>query len=376
MTIICFSHLRWNFVYQRPQHLLSRFAKNYTVYFIEEPIFHEDGDCYTILNSEENVHVIKQYLSNKDDSDVYKRQHDLLKIFLQQQAGSEYIFWYYSPMMYLFSKQFDPALIVYDCMDELSAFKFAPAGLKETEQELFDAADVVFTGGHSLYQAKKHLHHNIYPFPSSIEKEHFAKARINNQQPADQQNIPYPRLGFFGVLDERFDIELIREVATKKPEWNFILLGPIVKINPDDLPHNANIFYLGGKSYNELPAYVSGWDIALVPFALNESTRYISPTKTPEYLAAGKPVISTAITDVVNPYGEENLASIIHSAEEFIKAAEKILKQENKNAWLKKVDAFLKNNSWDNTFAEMNGIIKKGLAGKKQVINSKTTTYV
>ena len=376
MTIICFSHLRWNFVYQRPQHLLSRFAKNYTVYFIEEPIFHEDGDCYTILNSEENVHVIKQYLSNKDDSDVYKRQHDLLKIFLQKQAGSEYIFWYYSPMMYLFSKQFDPALIVYDCMDELSAFKFAPAGLKETEQELLDAADVVFTGGHSLYQAKKHLHHNIYPFPSSIEKEHFAKARINNQQPADQQNIPYPRLGFFGVLDERFDIELIRKVATKKPDWNFILLGPIVKINPDDLPRNANIFYLGGKSYNELPAYVSGWDIALVPFALNESTRYISPTKTPEYLAAGKPVISTAITDVVNPYGEENLASIIHSAEEFIKAAEKILKQENKNAWLKKVDAFLKNNSWDNTFAEMNGIIKKGLAGKKQVINSKTTTYV
>ncbi len=172
-----------------------------------------------------------------------------------------------------------PSLIVYDCMDELSAFKFAPAGLKETEKELFDVADIVFTGGHSLYQAKKHLHHNIYPFPSSIEKEHFAKARIHNQEPNDQRHISYPRLGFFGVLDERFDIELIREVATKKPEWNFILLGPVVKINPDDLPRNENIFYPGAKSYNELPAYISGWDIALVPFALNESTRYISPTK-------------------------------------------------------------------------------------------------
>lgn len=376
MTIICFSHLQWNFVYQRPQHLLSRFAENYMVYFIEEPLFHEEKDCYTISNSEENVHVIKQYLSNKDDGDVYKRQHDLLKAFLEQLSISNYIFWYYSPMMYLFSKQLDPALIVYDCMDELSAFKFAPARLKETEKELFDVADVVFTGGHSLYQAKKHLHHNIYPFPSSIEKEHFAKARIHNQEPADQQHISYPRLGFFGVLDERFDIELIREVATKKSEWNFILLGPVVKINLDDLPRNENIFYLGTKSYNELPAYISGWNIALVPFALNESTRYISPTKTPEYLAAGKPVISTAITDVVSPYGEENLVSIIHSADEFIEAAERILKQENKNAWLKKVDAFLKNNSWNNTFEAMNDIIKKELAGSKQHINSKTITYV
>ena len=193
-------------------------------------------------------------------------------------------------------------------MDELSAFKFAPPQLREAETALFNAADIVFTGGHSLYQAKKHLHHNIYPFPSSIEKEHFSKARIHNQEPPDQQHIPHPRLGFFGVLDERFDIELIREAAIRKPEWNFILLGPVVKINHDDLPRLSNIYYPGGKTYNELPAYISGWDIALVPFALNESTKYISPTKTPEYLAAGKPVISTAITDVVKPYGEENFS--------------------------------------------------------------------
>ena len=180
------------------------------------------------------------------------------------------------------------------------------------------------------------------------------------------------------MLDERFDIELIREAAIRKPEWNFILLGPVVKINHDDLPRLSNIYYPGGKTYNELPAYISGWDIALVPFALNESTKYISPTKTPEYLAAGKPVISTAITDVVKPYGEENLVSIVHSAEEFVTAAEDILSQENKASWLMQVDTFLADNSWDNTYGEMNAIIKNTLNNtkQKQYINSKKEVYV
>jgi UDP-galactopyranose mutase len=246
-------------------------------------------------------------------------------------------------------------------MDELSAFKFASPGLKEAEQELLKKADVVFTGGYSLYHAKKHLHHNIYPFPSSIEKEHFSRARVYNQDPADQQYISHPRLGFFGVLDERFDIDLIREAAMQKPEWNFIFIGPVVKIHPDDLPRRENIFYLGGKSYTELPAYLSGWDIALIPFAINESTKFISPTKTPEYLAAGKPVISTAIKDVEDPYGKQNLVSIIHSAREFIDAGEKILQQKIKTKWLEQVDEFLADNSWENTFTKMNSIIKKAL---------------
>jgi UDP-galactopyranose mutase len=278
--------------------------------------------------------------------------------------------------MYLYSKDFHPSLIVYDCMDELSAFKFAPPELKETERKLFEKADVVFTGGYSLYHAKKHLHHNIYPFPSSIDKKHFAKARAYNQQPADQENIPHPRLGFFGVLDERFDIELIREAAVKKPDWNFIFLGPVVKIDANDLPHNNNIHYPGSKTYNELPAYISGWDIALIPFVINESTRYISPTKTPEYLAAGKPVISTAIKDVVNPYGEHNLVSIIHSTEEFIDAGEELLKQTNRSNWLKQTDKFLSENSWDKTFNAMNDIIKKALNINKKYINPKKEIYV
>jgi len=323
-----------------------------------------------------NIHIVTPHLNKRNTADIFLRQFELLKKVLHEENITNYIFWYYSPMMFLFSKHFHPSLVIYDCMDELSAFKFASPGLKEAEQELLKKADVVFTGGYSLYHAKKHLHHNIYPFPSSIEKEHFSRARVYNQDPADQQYISHPRLGFFGVLDERFDIDLIRETATQKPGWNFIFIGPVVKIHPDDLPRRENIFFLGAKSYDELPAYISGWDIALIPFAINESTKFISPTKTPEYLAAGKPVISTAIKDVVDPYGKQNLVSIIHSVPEFIDAGEKILQQKNKTKWLEEVDEFLAENSWENTFTKMNAIIKKALNINNNYNHNKKEIYV
>lgn len=376
MNIICFSHLRWNFVYQRPQHLLTRFSKEYTIYFVEEPIFSEGGDQNIIASAGNNIHIVTPHLNRNSSNDISLRQEILLNKLMAVENISTYIFWYYSPMMFLLSKQFQPALVVYDCMDELSAFKFAPPQLKEAELELLKKADVVFTGGYSLYNAKKNQHHNIYPFPSSIEKEHFSKARVFSQEATDQQQIPHPRLGFFGVLDERFDIDLIREAATQKPGWNFIFIGPVAKIHPDDLPQRENIFYLGSRSYCELPAYISGWDIALIPFAINESTKFISPTKTPEYLAAGKHVISTAIKDVEDPYGKQNLVSIIHSVREFIDAGEKILREKNKTKWLEEVDEFLAENSWDNTFTKMNFIIKKALNINNNYTHNKKEIYV
>lgn len=376
MNIICFSHLRWNFVYQRPQHLFTRFAKHHTIYFIEEPLFHENDDSYSIAIATENIFVITPYLNNNSNTDSVARQAALLNKLIAEQQIKQYVCWYYSPMALQFSDHLHPSLIVYDCMDELSAFKFAPPELKQIEQQLFNKADIVFTGGYSLYHAKKNLHKNIYPFPSSIEKEHFAKARYFNDEPPDQKNIPYPRLGFFGVIDERFDIDLIKEVAAKKPEWNFVFIGPVIKIDAAFLPRAKNIFYLESKSYTELPHYISGWDIALIPFIINESTRFISPTKTPEYLAAGKPVISTPITDVVNPYGEKKLVSIINSAEEFIAAADVIIQNKNKSEWLKNADAFLSDNSWDNTFDKMNSIIKKTLAAKNNLMIKKGGMYV
>jgi glycosyltransferase involved in cell wall biosynthesis len=289
----------------------------------------------------------------------------LSKLFTDMEIR-DYMFWYYTPMSLAYSDHFKPKLIIYDCMDELSAFKFAPPGLKENEDRLFQMADLVFTGGQSLYEAKKHRHSSVFPFPSSIDKAHFQQARNIINDPHDQEPIPHPRFGFFGVVDERFDIDLIDKVAAQKPEWHFLIIGPVVKIDPAILPQKTNIHYLGSKSYKELPAYLSGWDIAIIPFALNESTKFISPTKTPEYLSAGIPVISSSIQDVVNPYGEMNLVHIADTPGQFIKLAENQLAATDRQSWLSKVDEFLKENSWDNTWNQMMQLIKTRLAQKTQ----------
>jgi UDP-galactopyranose mutase len=253
-------------------------------------------------------------------------------------------------------------------MDELSAFKGAHPELKANENQLLKRASVVFTGGHSLYEAKQHQHENIHPFPSSIEKEHFATARTLSEEPADQKDIPHPRLGFYGVIDERMDIELLAGMAQARPDWHLVIIGPVVKIDPETLPTHPNIHYLGGKSYQELPAYLAGWDIAMLPFAINDSTKFISPTKTPEYLAAGKPVISTPIRDVVRPYGENGLVRIASNSEEFVACAEEIFSESSdvRTKWLSEVDAFLADNSWDNTLNEMLALIERAIDGKRQ----------
>ncbi|MBD0333137.1 MAG: glycosyltransferase family 1 protein, partial [Chitinophagaceae bacterium] len=349
--LICFSHLRWNFVYQRPQHLLGRFAQHTRVFFVEEPVFHDAPDKLHIEGSEKNVWIVVPHLQNDlSQKQVVTRQKKMLTSLISVMKINKFISWYYTPMALLFSNHLTPHVTVYDCMDELSAFKFAPAELKLLEKELLQKADLVFTGGYSIYEVKKNTHKHIYPFPSSIDKDHFAQARTIKDDPADQEDIPHPRFGFYGVIDERLDIELIGEVAAARPEWQFIIIGPVVKIEPDTLPHFSNIHYLGGKNYKELPHYLAGWDVAMIPFAMNESTKYISPTKTPEYLAAGKPVISTPIRDVVRPYGDNKLVHIAATAEEFIEFAEKELKKRGRKTWLNKVDAFLAGNSWDRTW--------------------------
>jgi glycosyltransferase involved in cell wall biosynthesis len=372
--LVCFSHLRWNFVYQRPQHLLSRFANFTRVFFVEEPIYHDAPDKLQVDESVKNVFIAVPYLQHGTSPEAATlKQKEMVDNLISLMEIKNYFSWYYTPMALPFTSHLEPKVIVYDCMDELSAFKFAPSALKDNEKELMAKADVVFTGGYSIYEAKKDRHHNIYPFPSSIDKEHFSSARTHTADPADQANIPRPRFGFFGVLDERFDIDLISKVAQAKPEWQFILIGPVVKIDPADLPRFDNIHYLGGKSYNELPQYLAGWDVAMIPFAMNESTRYISPTKTPEYLAAGKPVISTPIRDVISPYGENKLVSIAATAEEFIKHGEAILKKKNTKTWLNEVDAFLAGNSWDRTWSMMVKQIEQQLSNATSTVSTTKT---
>jgi len=365
--LVCFSHLRWDFVYQRPQHLLSRSAKTRRVFFVEEPVF---GNCsmrLVVREAEPGLHVVVPHLPDGLRSEVAINavmKEMTRQLFLEHDIN-EYVFWYYTPMALSFTDHFNPIAAVYDCMDELSAFKGAHSHLPLLEKELFRQVDLVFTGGQSLYEAKRNQHPAVYAFPSSIDASHFGKARKMLGDPEDQAHIPHPRLGFFGVIDERFDIELLDQIARQRPDWHFVMIGPVVKIDPATLPSHANIHYLGGKKYSELPDYLAGWDIALLLFARNESTRYISPTKTPEYLAAGKPVISTSIRDVVRPYGELKLVEIADTAAEFIAAAEKLLAKTDRSEWLKRVDAFLENISWDKTWAQMSDLIDEAIEKKR-----------
>lgn len=371
-NLIVFSHLRWDFVYQRPQHLLTRFAANFRIYVIEEPVYDLETPYYEAIQKADNITVIVPHIPhglNREES--FELQATLLDNFMQDKSISDFAFWYYTPMALEFSRQYKPRLIIFDCMDELSAFKFAAPELLTLEQELLGIADVVFTGGNSLYQAKKHQHNNIHPFPSSIEVHHFNKARKLRESPPDQIATQQPKLGFYGVIDERFDIDLIRDIAEARPDWHIILIGPIVKIDAATLPQKPNIHYLGSKTYQELPLYMATWNIALIPFLLNESTRFISPTKTPEYLAAGLPVISTPIQDVIKPYGVNKLVHIGSNATDFIAAAEEELHKPEvlKQAWLKQADAFLAKTSWDKTYQEM-------LSLAKQIITSKSQTLI
>jgi len=366
-TLLCFSHLRWDFVFQRPQHLMSRFARDMTVVYWEEPI--EIGDRETAFlkvrqaDDFPNVRVVTPHLPARLNEE---QRENALRRLLDAHAASlvrPLVTWYYTPMMLPFSRHLDASSVIYDCMDELSKFRFAPERLLDLEQELIDRADLVFTGGASLYEAKKSRHSSVHCFPSSVDRAHFAKARKELPQPADQAELKHPRLGFYGVIDERFDIDLLREIADLRPDWSFVMVGPVVKIGEDELPRAANIHYVGGKTYEQLPAYLSGWDVALMPFAMNESTQFISPTKTPEYLSGGKPVVSTPVRDVVRSYGHLQGVHIAHDADGFVRCCEKALEQarEVEGDWLAEADLLLSATSWDTTQARMAGLITEVL---------------
>ena len=355
VDLICFSHLRWHFVTQRPQHLLSRCALDRQVFYWEEPVFDADdkseGAPTLEVSQEQNqLWVLRPHLPSAGSAELMQRA--LLNTFVAEFKVKRFVCWYYTPMALAFSAGLQADATVYDCMDELSGFLGAPPELRAQEQKLFEQADVVFTGGMSLYEAKRKQHANVHAFPSSIDVAHFSLAKTLRAEPHEQVAIPHPRAGFYGVLDERFDCELVAEVARLRPEVHFVFIGPVVKIADSVLPRGENIHYLGSKSYEELPRYLAGWDVALLPFALNESTRYISPTKTPEYLAAEKPVVSTPIHDVVSGYGHAGLVAIAGTPEEFAKAIDKALEGPS-NEWRAGVAAKLAEGSWERTWEAM-----------------------
>ena len=334
---------------------MTRFAKERRVFFFEEPLFDASvSELRTVRD--QGVYVCVPHLSR--DLPASAVTTELRRLLFEMQVRFSVdrpVTWYYTPMALDFARDLNSSAIVFDCMDELSAFRGAPPELLRREAELLTRADLVFTGGQSLYEAKRERHRHVYAFPSSVDVPHFCSARQGTTDPADQAAIPHPRLGFFGVIDERMDLELLDALASARPEWQIVLLGPCVKIDPAHLPRRANIHYLGMKQYQELPAYLSGWDVALLPFAKNESTTFISPTKTPEYLAAGRPVVSTSVRDVVRPYGEQDLVYIADRPADFVAAVERALATQPQG-WRERVDRFLSQMSWDRTWHEMSAL--------------------
>jgi UDP-galactopyranose mutase len=355
---------------------MSRCARERRVFYFEEPIFGADPVAHLDIKMHEGgVCVVVPHLSQElSEKEVIAAQQALIDHLFAECRIYDCLLWYYTPMALRFTRHVKPLGVVYDCMDELSAFRGAPRDLRELETELFNCADIVFTGGMSLYQAKRRHHSNVYAFPSSIDVGHFAQARSIAEDPSDQAEIPHPRLGFFGVIDERMDMALLDGIAQARPDWHLVMIGPVVKIDPSDLPRRPNIHYLGGKAYKDLPTYLAGWDVALLPFAHNESTRLISPTKTPEYLAAGKPVISTSISDVVRTYGQNGLVYIADTVEAFVATAEAVLDQNyDSSSWLHQVDAFLAQTSWDHTWGRMMQLIEAAISARHFSASSQAT---
>ncbi len=356
--VLCLSHLRWDFVYQRPQHLMSRLATQMPVIYFEEPVPSAGDPWLEEREALPGLTVAIPHLPpdqcRAGNPEGIARQREMVDRLLADRGVVRPVLWYYTPMALQFSDHLEAELVVFDCMDELSGFRFAPPDLIERERQLLACSDVVFTGGRSLYESKCKQHSNVHAFPSGVDVAHFSRAREQLAEPADQLSLRRPRIGYYGVIDERLDYALIAEAARLRPDYQWIFVGPLAKVDQADLPQAANLHYLGGKKYELLPDYLAGWDVAMMPFALNEATTYISPTKTPEYLAGGKPVISTPVVDVVRTYGDSGLVSIAADAEAFVSAADaRLARPFSLEELEKRVDPLLAEMSWDGVFRGM-----------------------
>jgi hypothetical protein len=353
MDIVALSHLRWDFVYQRPQHLLSRAARRHRVLFVEEAVAGESFGLAEEAHGPSLTVVRPTVPATMGPDEAELAIAAAVRDLVETWRRDELVVWHYSVMAEPISRALDPDVIVFDCMDELSAFRGAPPGLVARERALLSRADLVFTGGHSLWEAKRRLHPEVHAFPSSVDRAHFESARMPHPEPETLAGIGRPRLAYAGVIDERIDLGLIEAVA-EAGLGEVVLIGPIAKIDPADVPSGPRIHLLGMRSYNELPALFSHVDVGLMPFALNEATRFISPTKTPEYLAAGLPVVSTPITDVVRTYGDLGMVQIAAGPDAFVAACRTALQRRRE---LDAADELLAGMSWDATWTAMERLI-------------------
>jgi beta-glucosidase/6-phospho-beta-glucosidase/beta-galactosidase/glycosyltransferase involved in cell wall biosynthesis len=326
--IIVHCHLRWGGVWQRPQQFLSRLSKNHRVLFVEGPflVSEEIQPRFELLPVPEypNVTIMQSHFPSSrfhDGGWVDEQRYRLLQQALEGPLASEFhrpVQWFYDPMAVVsFAGKLDESAIVYDCMDQLAQFKFAPPEIATREQLLLNQADVVFTGGRKLFEEKSRFNPNCHFYGCGVEVEHFATARAEETKvPPDLDFVERPILGYFGVVDERLDYDLITKLADANPGWSIVMIGPLAKIDPNALPCRRNLFWLGKRDYAQLPAYTKAFSVCLMPFALNEATEFINPTKALEYMATGRPVVSSAVPDVVSNFGR--IVRVARSHEEFI----------------------------------------------------------
>jgi glycosyltransferase involved in cell wall biosynthesis len=347
--------------------LLTRAAQAYRVVCFEEPVYEPVARPALRQRQDPSGVTIATPVLPQGTADPDAAQRRLLDALVGESPQQGLITWYYTPMALGFSAHLKPDVCVYDCMDELSAFRGAPPGLRSQEDELFKRSDVVFTGGRSLYEAKRTRHADVFCFPSSIDVAHFHRARLPRPDPADQAAIPFPRIGFFGVIDERMDLGLVAATAVALPQVQFVMLGPVSKIDAGLLPLAPNLHWLGPKPYQALPEYLANWQAGWMPFALNEATRFISPTKTPEFLAAGLPVTSTAVRDVVDPYGKNGVVRIADQTTMVAALTESLGARDP--GWQERVDRMLSETSWTRTWATMHRHIVR-----RQLIHSRIQT--
>ena len=367
-SFIVHSHLRWDFVWQRPQQILSRLAQHHPILFVEEPIFGDfAGSSLDISYPHANVIRVVPYLDNNYAPD-YDRAARMVLVMLREQLKTnatlanlfrKRVQWFYTPMPTpIMLGEFNEMGVVYDCMDELAQFKDAPADLRNREHFLLKNADIVFTGGRNLYEAKSRAHANVHFFGCGVDIEHFGKARLPQTSIADDiKTFSAPIAGYFGVIDERLDYALIAQMAQAKPQWTFVMVGPVVKVDPNSLPQAPNIKWLGQRDYKELPNYVKAFDVCLMPFSLNAATQYINPTKTLEYMAANKPILSTAVADVIKNFTP--VVQVAYSPAEFVQRLEatRALSREMLDAGL----AMAGKASWDAIVATIRQLIKDAI---------------
>ena len=364
--LIVQSHLRWDFVWQRPQQLLSRMAASAPVLFVEEPMLLDDvrSERLEITQPAPNVYRAVPRLPGylRDD---YDRAIATIRVLVQRAVGRggalagkfhDAVQWFYTPMPApAMLGAFDERGVVYDCMDELAKFRFAPSDLSDRERLLLDNADVVFTGGHKLYLAKSRYHDNVHFFGCGVDAAHYAQARSGaTLVPDDVAGLARPVFGYFGVIDERLDYELLAALAAANPDASLVMVGPVVKVDPRELPRAANIHWLGQRDYRDLPRYVKAFDVCLMPFALNEATEYINPTKTLEYMAAAKPIVSTPVPDVVHNFIP--VVRVARSAEEFVAAAHAAAAAPDA-AMIERGIRMAQSSSWEAVVQQMRGLI-------------------